>query len=444
VCHCLDTSSPPNTPLIAIPACRTASAHPYTGPVRSAEFIHFPNADALAVSFDPRTSLSDGASVRLLRTFDGDGPIGEGTEWEGRPLVAEVTKTHPVSLASLSVAEPLIIPRSSLYLSFTSQPGGHDWGYRLAVYPVEHYQDPTDRAAKQEGSRILESPHPVKGGEVADYELRFDDTTAITLRFHQMTALRAEDRVTVLIPTGINSSSSELKMVAMYSGGQKCARNYAGLDGVAPLVVEGGRCIVRVDTTAKGECGEPTWGFKLVAVPTPDTLKAWGGDQGVIIESEHPYPDHYRRVWEVSIPQAQQLEVLFDQRSESERYDVVAFFQDPECTRPVPDCPVFQGWHGSDNFPKNHPLRVPMPRFFVRMTSDHCTNGWGFRLCARPTVGTTDSPHPYLPYTLSYWTVEVPGASVIRISFAEGTDTHPEDRLTFYVEDPRVNLQVRA
>ncbi len=106
--------------------------------------------------------------------------------------------------------------------------------------------------------------------------------------------------------------------------------------------------------------------------------------QVVVLESEHPYPNNCDRVYDLHVPGARYLEIVFDDRSATRHHwDYVRFFADATLAVRL----------GAERYGRNHgnwpgvagarPLIVKSDRFALHFcTGEHSNREWGWKLTA--------------------------------------------------------------
>lgn len=290
--------------------------HPYVADQEVRHVLDGKGARAVSLAFDSCTAMCQGDSLRLCRLeADEDHTT---VDLYGRTIrtyvgSADGSVKGEDGSALPSAAHPLVAAATRLVLVHSSQAGNSHWGYRLACLPLRDFVDPIERLAEEHGKKclVLESPHEYKGGEVQWFDIDLPDAVALSVTFHSLTGVRSQD----VLSFHPSRESDEL-IGQSWFGGHKCQRSFPGLDGLPALQVPAGKCVVKFDTTQLGECSEPVWGWKLVAVGLPDRLREWGGDKGMLFETEHEYQASQDTMFEVSLPEGvMEAEIAFDERS---------------------------------------------------------------------------------------------------------------------------------
>ncbi|DAZ99415.1 TPA: hypothetical protein N0F65_004048 [Lagenidium giganteum] len=121
-----------------------------------------------------------------------------------------------------------------------------------------------------------------------------------------------------------------------------------------------------------------------------------------VIESAHPYHDNLDQYWQLSIPGAIKIKVMFDPRSKTETgCDWVCFYKDGSNRSELYGETQYGGRGGSENFPGcggRPPLIIDADRFEVHFHSDSNQSDWGFKLYAvgifetESAAGEADGP----------------------------------------------------
>ncbi|GMF16116.1 unnamed protein product [Phytophthora lilii] len=105
-----------------------------------------------------------------------------------------------------------------------------------------------------------------------------------------------------------------------------------------------------------------------------------------ILESTHPYQDNADQYWDVSIPGATKIKVIFDRRSKSEAgCDWIRFYKSGSNRSETIGPDQIGGRGDSENWPgtgDRPPLIINDDSFEVYFHSDSSNNDWGFKLYA--------------------------------------------------------------
>lgn len=105
-----------------------------------------------------------------------------------------------------------------------------------------------------------------------------------------------------------------------------------------------------------------------------------------ILESAHPYLDNLDQYWQVSIPGAKKIRIIFDPRSKSESgCDYVCFYKLQSNRSELYGEAQYGGRSGSENWPgfgDREPLIIEADSFEMYFHSDSSQNDWGFKVFA--------------------------------------------------------------
>lgn len=105
-----------------------------------------------------------------------------------------------------------------------------------------------------------------------------------------------------------------------------------------------------------------------------------------IVESAHPYLDNLDQYWQVSIPGAKKIRIIFDPRSKSESgCDYVCFYKLKSDRSELYGEAQYGGRSGSENWPgfgDREPLIIESDSFEMHFHSDSSQNDWGFKMFA--------------------------------------------------------------
>lgn len=124
------------------------------------------------------------------------------------------------------------------------------------------------------------------------------------------------------------------------------------------------------------------WGYEMLMWPTEPQLSPFdqrvqlmeSGLSGVIIESDHPYEDNTNKTFEVFVPNAEAVEIIFSAETSTEQnYDYIQFLKSEDGAEQY-GMRKYSGGRGSTTktFPGlgAPPLTIPSSRFWVRFVSD--------------------------------------------------------------------------
>ena len=129
----------------------------------------------------------------------------------------------------------------------------------------------------------------------------------------------------------------------------------------------------------------------------------------VVVETEHPYSNNMDQSWKVSVPGAVGLEIVFDERSSTERNcDHLTFYSDGSLKQPISVQLSGSSWPGAAGAP---PLVLAaLDTCYARFQSDSNNTDWGFKFTASSYVP------PFSPVELKYTYSASPPSSKQRLS----------------------------
>jgi hypothetical protein len=110
-----------------------------------------------------------------------------------------------------------------------------------------------------------------------------------------------------------------------------------------------------------------------------------------VFESVHPYRDNTEETFEISIPGAQELTIIFDAQSRTEQnYDFLRFYKDASKSS-YWGAEKYSGstWPGINGV---EPLKIPSDSFFLHFHTDGSNTDWGWKFHVSGIGSSTHTP----------------------------------------------------
>lgn len=366
------------------------SSHPYDNSMDQMYPINVPGAEAVKVYFDPSTKTE--ANYDYLQFFTDDtcsSQIG-AEKYTGSSNYPGIDQP------------PLVIPRNKFVARFRSDDSNNEWGFKFIVVPTANPF--TTILEENPNSQVVESEHPyVKAGQVSGQsewyidlaagkmsELHFDPASNLSVANAKVFFFDASQ-----VESERKSESDTLQAIGPEGGFSSQSGTLPGTYGADPLNLFAKRVLVQLkwdwETDPAPEISESqiaeAWGFRFILIAKPHPVLQFAPDPALytVVESPHPYPNSFDHTYRVHVPDAENLLIMFDERTRTEDgCDCLCFYSDEKLSNTVSQSisgrdNTADKWPGVRSTP---PLVIQGDTTYARFTTDGSVNDWGFLMFA--------------------------------------------------------------